>query len=292
MTDFNIQIPQEVITKEKHDAIDFTLLENKVIIGLAGYAKSGKDFIAKKFIDDYGYKRVAFADNIKIEMNTYLKEAVLEDLKRREREEYSKRNEETGMATLVSKWTLDKIDFFSEDSQIKPFLRPYVIWYGEKMRNINGRFCWINRAFAEDAKDIYKIVLSDVRRVAELDIFRDSNEYNKRQIASLTEAGLYESINFPIKNYSTLLFEVSQLGLRDGDALTTETLQLAHEDWLIDHTFTVNPNISDVGNHRERAMNAQLKKVIAKFGIEKPEKLKYEQSNIFSIVGDSISKKE
>ena len=65
MQEFDIKLPQEVLTPGKHESIDFSLLEGKIIIGLMGYAKSGKDFITKTFIDDYGYKRVAFADNIK-----------------------------------------------------------------------------------------------------------------------------------------------------------------------------------------------------------------------------------
>jgi ABC-type antimicrobial peptide transport system ATPase subunit len=84
MYDFNIELPKEVLTAEKHDKINFDLLEGKVIIGLMGYSKSGKDFIAKKFVDDYGYQRVAFADNIKVEMNKYLREAVCEDINARE----------------------------------------------------------------------------------------------------------------------------------------------------------------------------------------------------------------
>jgi len=282
MQEFDIQIPQELISAEKHDSINFKLIENKVIVGLMGYAKSGKDFIAETFIEYYGYKRVAFADNIKKEMNAYLKEAVLEDLKTREREEYRKKTEESGMVTWISKWSLDKIDFFSEDPEIKPFLRPYVIWYGEKMRNINGRFCWINRAFAEDAKDVYKIVLSDVRRVAELDIFRNSNEFNKRQLNSFLEAGITEAQSFPVNNYGTLLFEVNQMGVKDLDTLTMETLRVAHEDWLVDHTFYVNPNIPITGNHRKKAMSSQIKKAAVIFGVEKPQKLKHEQITIFS----------
>ena len=78
---FDIDIPKELVTKERHDKIFNELLENKVIIGLCGYAKSGKDTIAKKFIDGYGFHRVAFADNIKREMNEHLKEVIFEFIK-------------------------------------------------------------------------------------------------------------------------------------------------------------------------------------------------------------------
>jgi hypothetical protein len=36
-----------------------------MIIGLSGYAQSGKDTIAKVLVEEYGYTRVAFADKIR-----------------------------------------------------------------------------------------------------------------------------------------------------------------------------------------------------------------------------------
>lgn len=36
-----------------------------MIIGLAGYARSGKDEVAKILVRDYGYTRIAFADSIR-----------------------------------------------------------------------------------------------------------------------------------------------------------------------------------------------------------------------------------
>jgi hypothetical protein len=36
-----------------------------MIIGLSGYAQSGKDTVAKILVDHYGFRRVAFADKIK-----------------------------------------------------------------------------------------------------------------------------------------------------------------------------------------------------------------------------------
>jgi hypothetical protein len=36
-----------------------------MVIGLSGYAQSGKDTVAQILVDNYGYKRVAFADAIR-----------------------------------------------------------------------------------------------------------------------------------------------------------------------------------------------------------------------------------
>lgn len=38
---------------------------HSMIIGLSGYARSGKDEVAKVLVEDYGYQRVAFADKIR-----------------------------------------------------------------------------------------------------------------------------------------------------------------------------------------------------------------------------------
>lgn len=40
-------------------------LDPLVIIGLSGYAQSGKDSVAKILVEEYGYTRIAFADKIK-----------------------------------------------------------------------------------------------------------------------------------------------------------------------------------------------------------------------------------
>lgn len=288
MQEFNIEMPQEVIMPKKHEQIDFKALEGKIIIGLMGYSKSGKDTITKTFIEDYGYKRVAFADNIKREMNLYLREAVFADIQNKEREEIRDLKFQLGASAPEIKPTLtslDQVDFFTEDLSMKKILRPYIIWYGEKLRTINGKFCWINRAFTEDGKDMYKIVLSDVRRLAELDIFKNSNEFKKRFRQSMTEAGAPIVQMIDTNNYGTLLFEVNQFGLTDSDVLTLETIQYAREQWLIDDTFYVDSRIPAGGNYRDKSIQSQIKKIAKKFGIETPLKTKHEQTNIYQIPG-------
>ncbi len=251
-----------------------------------GYAKSGKDSIAKVFAEKYGYTKIAFADNIKREMNQYLREAVCEDLNKREFEEVNQASRRGALITWKP-WTVDQIDFFTEDLQAKKAIRPYIIWYGETLRNINGRFCWINRAFTEDGKDINKIILSDVRRLAELDIFKNSNEFKKRYVQSMGGAGLSVTENLSVNNFGTLLFEVNQYGLTDPDTLTVETIQSAREQWLIDDTFYVDPRIPDVGNSRQKSIKNQIKIIAKKFGIERPDKVTHKQITIFQAISDS-----
>ena len=76
---FNIKIPEALLAPNTHNEIDFTLLEGKTILGLCGYKKSGKDAIATQFVEEFDFKRIAFADSLKIEMNKHMKELVRKD---------------------------------------------------------------------------------------------------------------------------------------------------------------------------------------------------------------------
>lgn len=274
--DFDIEIPGEVITKEKHDHIFEELLENKVLIGLCGYGKSGKDTIAKTFIDNYDFHRVAFADNIKIEMNKHLKKSVLDDLMGN-RENYKSNSgyfdPEAYSRFYNRNYTIDDIDFKTENLDLKKILRPYIIWYGEKLREVNGPYYWVNKAFEIDASGYDKIILSDVRRVKELEVFENSSSLKKRREEMFLHAGaISEMPNTKSKNYSSLLFYVSQLGLADSDALTHECIRIAQEKWLFDYNFFLDPEIPEGKDYRKKAMNYQIKKVVDKFGISKPDK--------------------
>jgi len=262
MSEINIEIPAHLLHPGKYNQINFDAMENKSIIALMGYAKSGKDFIAKKFVEEYGYKKIGFADNVKRDMNSFLKDQVVKDV-----------FEKTGVI-------LKDLDFFSEIIEIKKTIRPYIIWYAEKLREINGIFYWINKAFEFDGKDAEKIIISDLRRLPELNIFKDSMEFNKRTITSFTEAGVYKD-NVPYKNFSTLLFEVNQFGLKDSDQLTIDTILEAREQWLIDDTFYVDSRLPQDGGFRKKAIDIQIKKIVKKFGIEKPDKTKHVQTTIF-----------
>ena len=261
--DFQIEIPNQLISDKKHDKIFEELLENKVIIGLCGYGKSGKDTIAKKFINNYRFHRVAFADNIKRELNEHLKEAVYQDILKGDIEHF-----------LDDKFGIHKpedIDFFTENLELKKIVRPYIIWYGEKLREVNGEYYWINKAMEIDAIGHDNIILTDVRRTKELDIFMWSNSFKRRSELGFASAGLSEFSDNKTKPYSTLLFHVSQFNLKDKDVLTHECIRIAQERWLFDHTFYVDPRLPEAGPYRNNSTNFHVKEVAKKFGINKPD---------------------
>lgn len=275
--DFRIEIPKEVITEKKHDKIFEELLENKTLIGLCGYGKSGKDYIAKKFIDGYGFHRVAFADNIKIEMNEHLKEAVYELLKNHTKYSvlHNYKELDGGLKLIDGRiLTLEEMDFQTEDIPMKKKLRPFIIWYGEKLREINGPYYWVNKAFEVDAAGHDKIILSDVRRIKELEPFKWSNYFHKKSMEKFINAGIsnHPDLTKKKKPYSALLFHVSQFMLTDKDVLTHECIRLAQENWMFNYTFYVDPRLPESGKSRERSIDNQIKEVVGEFKIETPDK--------------------
>lgn len=275
---FEIKIPNELISKVKHNELNTDLLENKIVLGLIGYAKSGKDTVAKRFIDDYGFHRVAFADNIKIEMNQYFKEVVFEYIKNcgkyKEYQPFVFDDIDNGLLLGDGRTlTMNDMDFLTEDIPVKRKLRPFIIWYGEKLREINGPYYWINKAMELDAAGYNNIILSDVRRSKELEIFMDSNSFKRRSELGFAAAAVPGSYpDMKLKSYSSLLFHVSQLGLQDSDVLTHECIRIAEENWLFDHTFYIDPRLPESGPYRNNSINFQMKEVVKKFGINKPDK--------------------
>lgn len=262
---FDISIPKSLILDEdkKHDSLNFDLLENKVILGLVGYAKSGKDTIAAKFIKDFGFHRVAFADNVKKEMNQHMKNLIYEDIN-------------FLVAPVEPTYLkLEDIDFTTENLDLKLRLRPYIIWYAELMRKLNGAYYWINKAFENDADGFDKIVITDVRRLKELDIFEDSNSFRKKSEMSFASVGHFPehivSKSKKVKSYSSLLFYVNQYGLLDDDTLTKETILKAQEKWMIDDTFYIDSRLPKNDIVRNSSIDNQIKKISDKFGIKKPD---------------------
>lgn len=282
---FDIELPKEAISKNRHEKIDLNLLGHKLIIGLIGYSKSGKDTVAKKFINEYGFTRLAFSDSLKSEMNKYLRESVYNFLKSITYDNQEADEDVAGGLKLPSGkvMTFDDIDFYTEDLEIKKRIRPFIIWYGEKMREVNGDFVWINKAL-DKIHNHDRIIITDIRRVKELQIFHESNSFIKKTQESFASGGCSRiTPKLEVKKYSTLMLHVNQYSLTDSDALTHECLRVAQEQWMIDDTIYIDSRIPENKNIRKKALDHTLNKVIKNIGITKLDpNINYEsQVNMF-----------
>jgi len=241
--EIDIQIPEQFLVSEKQDKIDLDLLEGRTLVGLLGYAKCGKDTVAEILSTNYGYSKIKFGDKLKQVLNENFKEIVLQDLKKK------------GESLSFS-----EIDFLvEEDRIIKEKLRPYMIWFAENLRKLNGVHYWTNMALRDLDESVKKIVVADTRRLDELDIFRDNYNSLKREWASFSKAGLLtkervEDFNIreeKTQKYSTHLFFINQFSLDDEDNLTKNTILTAFREWLIDGEMKIDPRIPDEGDYRE-----------------------------------------
>jgi hypothetical protein len=111
-----------------------------MIIGLSGYARSGKDEVAKILVEDYGYKRVAFADKIRellLETNPQVKDGFRVE-----------------SVVEAYGWDQAKVMF--------PEIRTLLQRLGVGARNIFGDEFWISQVFHSMDKTS-EYVITDVR---------------------------------------------------------------------------------------------------------------------------------
>jgi len=175
----NLKIPQHILST-KSNSLDVSLLQDKIIVGFLGYARSGKDTLGSVLVDRYSFKRIAFGDILKQELNLHFKEAAMVDLK----------NKGTNI-------NIEDIDFLNPKTQgIKETLRPYMIWLGEEVRRVASKYYWINKAFSEIGNN-NKIIITDVRRDDEVDIF--ANTSFKSLLVHINQYGLSDADELTIR---------------------------------------------------------------------------------------------
>lgn len=119
-----------------------------MIIGLAGYARSGKDEVAKILVNNYGYRKIAFADPIRefvLRVNPILKD-------------------EKRIADVVS-------EFGWEVAKTQPETRRLLQEVGLVARDMFDQDFWVVMALKNMGFDD-KIVISDVRFKNELSTIR------------------------------------------------------------------------------------------------------------------------
>lgn len=125
-----------------------------MIIGLSGYARSGKDTIAKYLVDNHGFKRVAFADairNMLLDINPYVGFG-------------PSNSSHTSLADLVSVVGWEKA---KEHLEVRRLLQDL----GVSARTYLGEDVWIRAALRTPSSG-ENIVITDVRFTNEADAIK------------------------------------------------------------------------------------------------------------------------
>jgi hypothetical protein len=123
-----------------------------MIIGLTGYAQSGKDTVAKILVENYGYTRVAFADKIRdflYEMNPMVDNVAGEPIFLKER--------------------VDRDGW--EVAKKNPHIRRTLQNAGVSARKIFGEEFWIDRSLVSILRN-ENTVITDVRFINEADVVK------------------------------------------------------------------------------------------------------------------------
>lgn len=159
-----------------------------MIIGLTGYAQSGKDTVASILVEKYGYTRVAFADAI--------------------REFLYEINPLVGSSVRLQ----DMVDEYGWDTaKATPEVRRLLQDLGVGARNIFGDMFWVAHAL----KQVHfegNYVITDVRFTNEADTIK---KYDNAQIWRVKRLG-FNAINKHISESEMDGYSVDQIFLNNG----------------------------------------------------------------------------
>lgn len=170
-----------------------------MIIGLTGYAQSGKDTVAQILVDRFGFTRIAFADPIRdfcYQVNPIVGWVA---------------NEPIMLKNVVDR---DGWDEAKKSDSVRRTLQNV----GVAARDNFGDSFWIVKAF-EKVKDAERIVVTDVRFKNEADYIK-SYEYS--QIWRIRRMGI-AAVNGHISESQMDGYKVDQILLNNG---TKEDLDL------------------------------------------------------------------
>jgi hypothetical protein len=146
------------------------------IIGLCGYAKSGKDTAGKRLIE-VGWTRRAFADALKQDVYDFLRSRWAEGKASRlgsyDLMKVEQLHRELRQSPDFKTWeSLATENFSWGDPATKEVLRPLLVLYGAGMRSIDPDYwvqCLQNRLLSMPAAGKHGIVITDVRYPNEAD---------------------------------------------------------------------------------------------------------------------------
>jgi hypothetical protein len=174
-----------------------------MIIGLTGYAQSGKDTVAKLLVDQFGYTRVAFADKIRdylYEMNPMVDNIAGEPIFLKERvDRYG--------------WEVAKKD---------PHVRRTLQNAGVAARKTFGDGFWVHEAMKvmlNDPRPDMNYVITDVRFLNEADMIRANNG----QLWRVKRIGV-EAVNGHVSEHELDGYPVDQIFANNGSIEDLESM--------------------------------------------------------------------
>lgn len=175
-----------------------------MIIGLTGYAQSGKDSVAKVLMENYGFQRVAFADKIRelmYEMNPDYHDTLLQQA----------------------------VDRFGWDEVKKdPTVRRMMQNLGVGARKLFGDNFWVHQAMTSIANANPNIVVTDVRFINEADTLKT----NGAQLWRVKRTGV-NAVNGHISETDMDGYQVDQILSNGGTLEELETLVHNRMDFLL-----------------------------------------------------------
>ena len=161
-----------------------------MIIGLSGYAGSGKDEVAKTLVEEYGFTRIAFADKIRelvYEMNPLVGFTA---------------NEPSHLRHLV-----DNADW--DTAKQNHLVRKYLQDLGVGARKVFGEHFWVHEAMKtmlNDPRPDMNYVITDVRFLNEADMVKA----NHGQVWRVERPGV-EAVNSHISEHALDYWEFDQV---------------------------------------------------------------------------------
>lgn len=137
------------------------MTDDRFIVGLSGYARSGKDSIADILVAHYGFKRFAFAD--KLRECVYALNPTVKGYRQRPVEEWEGLSDEYLFRTVYSdvQGVIDEYGWGSyKETEFGPAIRELLQRMGTEVgRDIIGENVWVDALDKMDGK----IVVTDMR---------------------------------------------------------------------------------------------------------------------------------
>jgi hypothetical protein len=164
-----------------------------MIIGLTGYAQSGKDTVANVFVEQYGFTRVAFADKIREFLYEFNPVVVQPDL-------------------LGSMYLRESIDLVGWDkAKQDPEVRRMLQDLGVSARKVFSEDFWIKQAIgAYQPSD--NVIVTDVRFTNEADYLKS---FPGAQIWRIKRLGI-EAVNAHESESQMDDYKVDQIFINNG----------------------------------------------------------------------------